>query len=132
MISPAKQFNWERWKELARFYQAAIVNTAFGLGLYYLFVAIGLDRFVAQLSSHLLGMAFNYLSYSTHVFRAARPAMGRFVISYALNYGLGVAALYAFSKIVENPYVAGTLAMGAVSIINFFMLKLFVFQGVKP
>ena len=42
--------------ELWRYYQMGVLNTAFGLGAYALLVWLGLNMFVAQLVSHLLGM----------------------------------------------------------------------------
>lgn len=114
--------------ELFRYYQAGIVNTLFGLGAYAALVWVGLDRYPAQLVSHLLGMAFNYLTYSRHVFRDAGPAKTRFVVSYAVNYLLSLATLAIISRFVANPYLAGFLAAFIVSVVNFFALKYVVFR----
>lgn len=121
----------DRVVELWRFYQAAIANTAFGLGLYALLIWLGLNMYVAQLVAHMLGVAFNYLTYSRHVFRDANPAKLRFIISYAANYLVGLAALATIAHFVASPYVAGILAVGIVSIVNYFALKHLVFLG-KP
>lgn len=118
----------DRIWEIVRFYQAAAVNTAFGLGMYFLLVWLGLDKYVAQLLSHLMGMAFNYFSYSRHVFRGSAPAKGRFVLSYAANYLLGLGTLAAVSTQVANPYAAGAITMVIVSVVNYFALKFLVFR----
>jgi putative flippase GtrA len=117
-----------RAMELVRYYQAGVVNTLFGLGLYAALVWLGLDMFVAQLVAHLVGMAFNYFSYSRHVFRDAGPAKLRFVISYAVNYVVSVAVLAGVSRFVDSPYLAGFLAAFIVSILNYFGLKHLVFR----
>lgn len=120
-----------RLLELFRYYQAGIINTLFGLGCYALLVRLGLNIYVAQLISHLLGMAFNYFSYSRHVFRGAAPAKLRFLISYAINYILSVGTLALIASVVESPYLAGFLATFIVSIVNYFALKFMVFR-VRP
>lgn len=118
-----------RLVELWRYYQAGIANTAFGLAAYSLFVWLGLNMYVAQLVAHTLGVAFNYLTYSRHVFRDASPAKLRFVISYAGNYLVGLATLAAVAQVVASPYLAGIVSAGIVSVINYFALKHLVFRA---
>jgi putative flippase GtrA len=118
-----------RLLELWRYYQIGVLNTAFGFGMYAALVWLGMNIFVAQLTAHLLGVAFNYLTYSRHVFRDAAPAKLRFVLSYALNYLLGLATLTITSKLIASPYLAGLCSAAIVSIINYFALKRLVFRG---
>ncbi|MFT4026847.1 MAG: GtrA family protein [Novosphingobium sp.] len=122
-------FTRARFAELRRYYLMGVLNTTFGLGAYALLVAAGLNMFVAQLISHLSGMAFNYLTYSRHVFRDAAPAKARFVLSYGVNYLLGLAALWAISRVITSPYLAGLLSAVLVSVVNYFALKLLVFRA---
>ena len=116
-------------ERLWRYYQAGIVNTAFGYGLYALFVALGLNMYLAQIVAHLLGMAFNYVTYSRHAFHDAVVSRSRFIASYAVNYLLGLGALWATSQVVASPYLAGLIAVGIVSLINYFILKHWVFSA---
>lgn len=115
--------------EIVRYYQAGVVNTLFGLGCYALLVRLGLNMYVAQLVAHLLGMAFNYITYSRHVFRSAGSAKLRFLISYAVNYLLSVGILALLANLIASPYIAGALTTFLVSIVNFFVLKLVVFRA---
>ena len=117
-----------RWQQIIRYYQAGIVNLAFGYGLYAALVALGMAAYPAQALSHVLGMGFNYVTYSRHVFREAGPAKLRFVASYALNYLLSVATLAGLKQVVANDYLAGLLAAVIVSVINFIALKHLVFR----
>ena len=117
-----------RMIELWRYYQAGVVNTAFGFGVYALLVWLGMNMFVAQLVSHCLGVAFNYVSYSRHVFRGAPAAKLRFIASYGLNYLMGLGALAAAAQVVASPYLAGFVAVAVVSIVNYFVLRQFVFR----
>jgi len=117
-----------RLMELWRYYQAAIVNTVFGLGMYSLLVWQGLNIFAAQLIAHLLGTAFNYFTYSRHVFRGSEPAKLRFAASYAANYLIGLGTLYCVSLVVASPYLAGLATAILVSFLNFFILKYLIFS----
>jgi putative flippase GtrA len=115
------------FRRLFRYYQAGMVNTAFGYGLYALFVALGLNMYVAQIIAHVLGVTFNYFTYSRHVFHDASGSKLRFLVSYALNYLAGLAALAAASRVIGSPYAAGLVAVLVVSIANYFVLKHAVF-----
>jgi len=114
--------------EIVRYYQAGILNTLFGLGMYAILVRLGLNMYAAQAIAHVAGMAFNYLSYSRHVFRDAGPAKARFVLSYGVNYLANVATLALLSMVIANPYVAGILTTFIVSVANYFALKFVVFR----
>lgn len=113
--------------ELVRYYQAGILNTAVGYGLVVILLAVGLNVYVAQLIAHVLGVAFNYFTYSRHTFRAQDSSKLRFVLAYVVNYFLGLAALAATLQVIESPYIAGFIAILVVSAVNYVILKQFVF-----
>lgn len=117
-----------RWQQIIRYYQAGVVNLAFGYGLYAALIALGVSAFPAQAIAHVLGMGFNYVSYSRHVFREARPAKLKFLLSYAVNYLLSAAMLAALKQVMANDYAAGFFAAVIVSAINFAALKYLVFS----
>lgn len=116
------------WWQVLRYYQAGIVNTMFGYGCFAALVWLGLDMFIAQLISHTAGTLFNYLTYSRYTFRSEGGSLGRFVLSYAVNYLLSLGSLWALSLVVASPYVAGLLSIVVISVINFAILKRFVFR----
>ena len=105
-----------------------MVNLAFGYGLFAGLLALGVSAYPAQAIAHVLGMGFNYITYSRHVFRDAGPAKLRFVGSYAVNYLLSAATLAAVRLVVANDYAAGFLVAVIVSAINFVALKYLVFS----
>ena len=113
--------------ELIRYYQAGAVNAAFGYALYALLLWAGLNMYAAQLIAHILGVAFNYITYSRHVFRDAGPAKARFAASYVLNYGISLAFLVLVSLVVRSPYIAGLAAIVLTSAVNYLILKRLVF-----
>ncbi len=112
---------------LWRYYQAGIVNTLFGYGVYALLLKVGLWMYAAQLIAQVLGAAFNYLSYSRHVFHDSRASKPRFILSYVFNYLLALASLAAAALVIRSPYVAGAVAIILVSLANYFILKNLVF-----
>lgn len=113
--------------ELWRYYQAGIVNALFGYALYAGLVAIGLNMYVAQVVGHVLGVVFNYFTYSRHAFRGVTGSKLRFIFAYTANYFVSLAALAAVSTVVSSAYVAGFMALVIVSLLNYFVLKRFVF-----
>jgi len=117
-----------RLTQLWRYYQAGIVNTAVGYGMFAAFVHFGLNIFVAQICSHILGAAFNYLTYSRHVFRESAPARVRFILSYIGNYFAGLLTLWVLSHFITSPYLAGFVTLVIVSLANYFALKHLVFR----
>ena len=117
----------QRLLEIFRFYQAGAVNAAFGFALYALLVWLGLGMYAAQILAHLLGIAFNYFTYSRHVFRDAGPAKLRFLLSYAVNYLISLASLALVSIVVHSPYLAGLAAIVITSVVNYGMLRYLVF-----
>lgn len=121
-----------RLLELWRYGQAGLVNAIFGFAAYSAFVWLGLNIFAAQIAATILGIGFNYLTYSRHVFRDAGPAKLRFLLSYAVNYGISVAMLAVASRLVHSPYLAGFLAIAATAVINYFALKHLVFRPATP
>jgi putative flippase GtrA len=115
-------------RRLMRYYGAGVVNTLVGYGLYAGFVALGLNIYVAQALGHVLGMAFNYFSYSRFAFRDEQGSKTRFIGSYAVNYVLGAALLFLAVRIIPNPYLGGLLSTLVLSVINYFILSRFVFR----
>lgn len=119
--------NVARLIELFRFYQAALVNAAFGFGLYVLFVRLGLNIYAAQIISHIMGMTFNYFTYSRHVFRNSAPAKLKFAATYTINYFVGLGLLFVGSFFIKSPYIVGFFVLILASIVNYFLLKYVVF-----
>jgi putative flippase GtrA len=127
-------FDWRstsEWRRVWRYYQAGVVNTLFGFGLYALMVRLGVNMYVAQAVAHVLGMAFNYFTYSRYAFADSSASKTRFALSYAGNYLLGLASLAAAAQVISSPYLAGILSITFVSAVNYVILRRLVFK-VRP
>jgi putative flippase GtrA len=125
-------FDWRsraEWWQLFRYYQAGVANLAFGYVLFGLLIFVGLHVFAAQLVGHVLGVAFNYLTYSRYAFAREQANKVRFFASYVINYFLGLGALWVGLQFIASPYIAGLLAAIAVSAINYLLLKRLVFRA---
>lgn len=118
----------ERFAQLFRFYQAAIVNTAFGFGTYALLIWLGVNLYVAQIVAQVLGVTFNYFTYSRHVFRDREGSRRSFVAAYGTNYLVNLGLLAAFDRLIESDYLAGFASTVCASLINYFLLKHVVFR----
>jgi putative flippase GtrA len=124
--------NLHRIELLIRYYGVGAINTAFGFGLYALLVFLGLNLYVAQIVAHVTGSAFNYFTYSRHVFhRASERRPLAFVGAYAFNYVMGLGLLAIAHHFVSSPYLAGFLALLVATSINFFVLQRFVFPRLE-
>ncbi len=113
--------------EVIRYYIAGALNAGFGYGLFAVLLWTGLGMYAAQATAHVLGVAFNYFTYSRHVFRNAPSARMRFIASYGVNYIISLAFLALVSLLIDNPYIAGLVTIILTSVVNYFMLKRLVF-----
>ncbi|HZV19799.1 MAG TPA: GtrA family protein [Sphingobium sp.] len=124
-------FDWKspaEWKRVFRYYQAGLINMAFGYGLFALLLWAGLNMYVAQVIAHILGVTFNYFTYSRYTFAGQSGHRVRFILSYAGNYLLNLVTLALASQFIASPYIAGLIATIFVSVVNYFVLKRLVFK----
>lgn len=125
-------FDWRRkeeWWQLLRYYAAGAINVSFGYFLFALLVWLGLQVYVAQLVGHVLGVLFNYFTYSRFAFAGQESSKASFAVSYIGTYFLGLAGLWLALKFIPSPYGAGLASTIAVSLINYFILKRLVFRA---
>lgn len=114
--------------QLIRFYQAAAINTLFGFGVYALMIRLGVNLYVAQAIAQVLGVTFNYFTYSRHAFRDREASKRSFVLAYIGNYLVNLALLAIFARLVHSAYLAGLAATIAASLINYIVLRSLVFR----
>ncbi|MBA4048861.1 MAG: hypothetical protein C0476_10010 [Sphingomonas sp.] len=123
-------FDWRspaEWRRLWRYYQAGILNLLFGFGLFALFLSLGVNVYVAQTCAHLLGMTFNYFTYSRYTFNDNKGSKFLFFISYIVNYFINIGFVTLFVQFMSSAYLAGFLSAVLGSLINYVVLKRFVF-----
>jgi putative flippase GtrA len=123
------QVSFGRWRHIIRYYQAGVINTVFGLGMYAVLIRLGAGIYAAQLLSHLLGMAFNYVTYSRHVFSDTKPGKMMFIVSYGVNYLISLTIITLLAKVIVSRYIVGFATAVIASLVNYFILKRFVFRA---
>jgi putative flippase GtrA len=116
-----------RFETLWRYYGVGLLNTAFGYGLFAGLVWLHLNIFAAQILAHVSGATFNYFMFRRLVFTGSRPAVLRYIGSYAINYLIGLGFLAAARLVIASPYLDGLVAIVCTSIVNYVILKRFVF-----
>jgi putative flippase GtrA len=124
-------FDWrsiDEWKRLFRYYQAGIVNTAFGYSLFAIFIYFGANIYVAQISSHAIGMLFNYFTYSRYTFGDIPGNRWRFFGSYIVNYFINLTLIIMIKPFIQSLYAVGLIVTLITSLLNYFILKIFVFS----
>lgn len=113
-----------------RFLVVGGVNTAFGYGLFvclYHFSHLPLP--VVVLLSNLGAVLFNFRSTGGLVFgNRDNRLFWRFVVNYAVLYGLNVGALDALLALKLGVYVASALLILPMAVLSFTLNKCFVFR----
>lgn len=117
------------WLQMARYYAAAALNLMFGYLMFACLLWLGLQVFVAQAVGYVLGVIFNYVTYSRIAFTGKQGGKLSFVASYVVNYLASVVFLWLVLKALPSPYVGGLVATIAVSLVNYLVLKKWVFRA---
>jgi len=84
--------------------------------------------FVAQFIATVIGVIFNYFTYSRAVFRGSRGAIGQFIVAYLGQYLISLGALAGLSRLFPNPYLAGLGALIITSLVFYLVLRRWVFR----
>ena len=116
------------WRRLVRYYLNGAVNALVGYGLFAALLAVGTNMYLAQIISNIIGVAFNYVTFSRFTFADRAGSKSRFILAYAFNFLLSLATLAAVITFVASPYIAGLITVVAVSALNYFVLARLVFN----
>jgi putative flippase GtrA len=118
---------WEH--SFLRFLFIGGINTLFGYGVFALFIFLGLHYSIAAIISTIAGVLFNYYTIGTFVFTSGKnySKLFRFIIVYAVSYGLNVFFIFILIKAGLSSYSAGALLLLPMAVIVYFINKIFVF-----
>lgn len=113
-----------------RFVLVGILNTAFGVGLYCLFVYLGMSYRWAVLLSTVLGVLFNFKTIGTLVFHNSNNRLiFKFIMAYVIVYFVNIGFIRLLLEFtLLNEYWAGIIATPFVAIASFSLQKFFVFK----
>ena len=117
-------------RQLISFLLVGILNTAFGYGLFALFIYIGLYYPLAVLLSTILGVLFNFKTIGKLVFGSSDNGLIlRFALVYVITYFLNIFFLWLFKWLgFDNMYINGFVLLIPLAAVSFLLNKFFVFR----
>ncbi len=115
------------WKFI-KFLFVGGLNTAFGYGVFALFIFLNFHFAVASFLSTVLGILFNFKTTGVIVFKNHDNGLiYRFFGVYGIVYLLNVFFLKLFDIIHFNMYGAGFILIFPMAMVSFVLMKKFVF-----
>lgn len=117
--------------QLSRFSIAGFFNSAVGYLVIFGGTAMGMSAYLSNALGYAVGLACSFFLSKKFVFesnQSGRWQLARFLLAFALAYGLNVLCLHLLLGIEINAYTAQVLS-GIVYLIFMFLLsKLWVFK----
>jgi putative flippase GtrA len=114
---------------LLRFLAVGVVNTAFGIGVYWLLLYTGLAYPWASFLSLLVGIVFSFNSHRLAVFKTG-GGFFRYVLVWASIYFVNI-ELISIIREDTGDYVAGIAVLPVNVVLAFILMKRFVFRPAK-
>jgi putative flippase GtrA len=119
--------------QFIRYLFVGVFNTGFSYAIYATFLFIGLEYRLANLLALLLGIGFSFITQGKVVFKnATRLTFFKFVVAWLLIYLFNISLIAVLMKGAMSAYLAGALTLLPVTLISYFILKLWVFASQKP
>lgn len=114
--------------KLIRFFFVSGLNTAFGYGLFALFLYLGLKYPIALLISTIAGILFNFKTIGALVFKNRdNRLIFRFFAVYGITYLCNWGGIALLKILAINAYGAGAILIIPIGLMAFVLHKKFVF-----
>lgn len=114
---------------LLRYLVVGVINTIFSYVVYALLLKLGLVYYLAVLLSTIIGVAFNFKTTGSLVFRSrSNRLIFRFYAVYSVYYVINVTCLTLLKRIVPDPYLAQLLLLLPLAMVSYLMMRQFVFK----
>jgi putative flippase GtrA len=114
---------------LLRFLAVGVINTGFGIGVYWLLLYVGMPYQGASLFSLILGIIFSFNSHRVAVFRTG-GGFFRYVLVWLSIYFVNI-ALIAMIRDEIGDYLAAIALLPVNVVLSFVLMKYFVFRPMK-
>lgn len=115
--------------QFIRFLLVGGMNTGFSYSVYAAFLYVGLSYSIANFLALVIGMCFSFRTQSALVFKTKNTRrIYRFVICWFIIYLLNIWLIGVLIKMDMTAYVAGALAILPMTIVSYFVQRLFVFD----
>jgi putative flippase GtrA len=104
------------------------LNTAFGYGVFALFILLGIHYAIAAFLGTVLGILFNFKTTGTLVFRSHdNTLIAKFFAVYGVTYVTGVLLLKAFKVLGIHVLVTAAVTLLPMAALSFLLMRRFVF-----
>ncbi|MEL6266900.1 MAG: GtrA family protein [Pseudomonadota bacterium] len=119
--------------EAIRFGLVGIVNTAAGLGTIYLAMWFGVAPVPANMIGYAVGIVVSFTLNRLYTFKGpTRPgAVLRFLVCFAISYGVNLAVLTTVLALGVSPWLAQPIAMVSYTGCFFLISKFYVFAPAR-
>ena len=122
---------------IVRFVIAGLLNTAVGLSVTLaLDIGLHVSPALANAAGYAVGICVSWLLQRRFVFRSDQSgwaAKARYITTIAISFGLNQAVLHGAGLVLGNEplmrTVAQVVAMGTYTVVQFFLLRLWVFRA---
>ncbi len=117
-----------------RFVLVGILNTAFGIVIYWLFLYMGLNISLSLLLATILGVLFNFKTIGFLVFKNRdNRLIFKFSVCYIIIYFINLVLIKGLIYILPflNNYLAGMIVLPLTAIMSFNLQSIFVFRETK-
>lgn len=115
-----------------KFIISGLLNTCFGFLVFAALDTTNLETWKILLLSNLTGIIFNYLLYGNFVFKdVATGSFIKYLITYLVIYFLQLILIKILDPYTHGRLMAMLVALTPITIINYFLLKKFVFKQIQ-
>lgn len=119
------------WRSrLARFLVVGVVNTAFGYGVFFTLLRVGLAPTLALAAATVVGVAFNFVTTGRIVFANSDVTrMWRFVLVYAIVFVVNAGLLEGAARLGVTPALAQALLLAPCVALSYWLNRTLVFAA---
>lgn len=130
--SKMKSMQKESIVQFIKFSLVGLSNTVLGLGLYYLFLYLGMNYLLSNFLSWAISVFNAFYWNNKYVFATGNkwlPTLVRTYISYAFSLVLSTVLLYVFVEFIEiSSKIAPLLVLVITVPVNFILNKFWAFK----
>ncbi|WP_028605625.1 GtrA family protein [Ottowia thiooxydans] len=115
-------------RQILRFLMVGGLNTAFSYFVYSLALYVGLNFIWANLCAVVCGILVSFRTQGKIVFKKTGSyAFIRYIGFWFVIWILNISLIWVIKQYINDPYVAGALALGPIVIASYFIQKYWVF-----
>ena len=118
--------------KIIKFLSAGVLNTVFGYSVYAVLLFIKTPYLLALFVATVVGIIFNYFSFGQLVFHGHVGwfVFGKFVIAYALIFGVNAALQRVFTiGFLLSPYLGQVICIPISVLLSWLLMNYWVYKN---